>query len=224
MQVQHYFSRLGLMAAFCCALSLPMCRADMIVGVQLDTSPLIGHAAGPFSINFQLNDGSGTGDANNTAQLSEFDFGGGGASGVPVLMGGAAGDLAAGITITDSAFFNAFTGQFTPGNQLRFLLRLTTAVEQPQPDQFSFAILDSLGFEIPTQGFGPLLVIDINAPAPVVQTFTTDPATPPLAGGDPIQMGPPEVQSPVPIPEPGTVVLLATGLLVLLRWRRPAKL
>src|SRR6267378_956093 len=74
--------------------------------VSVTTSPLIGHPAGPFSLDFQLTDGTGLGDGNNTALVSNLSYGGGAATGAPTLSGGAAGDLAAGATLTDTAFFN----------------------------------------------------------------------------------------------------------------------
>jgi len=61
-----------------------------------------------FSLDFQLTDGSGTGDANNTVILSDFGFGGGTAVGNPNLTGGATGDLASTVTLTDTAFLNDF--------------------------------------------------------------------------------------------------------------------
>src|SRR5947209_858134 len=76
-------------------LSASVSQAGVVYDVSLNTSPLIGHAAGPFSLAFQFNDGSGAGDSNNTAILSAFQFGAGGsASGLPSLFGGASGSLA----------------------------------------------------------------------------------------------------------------------------------
>ena len=176
-----------------------LCVADIIsYDVSLDTSPLIGHPATPFSLNFQFNDGQGTGDANNTVSLGNFTFGlGGTAVGVPSLAGGATGSLAQGILLTDSAFFNSFTQEFTPGSQLAFLLQFTNNVDAGlTPDQFSFAVLDNSGFEIPTLNFAnALIVIDIDSAAPTVQTFATDVNVTPFGGGAPIDMGPPQVTS-----------------------------
>ena len=52
----------------------------LVFSVNLNTSSLIGNSAGPFYIEFQLNDGSGSipGDGNNTVNISNFDFGIGG--------------------------------------------------------------------------------------------------------------------------------------------------
>jgi hypothetical protein len=188
--------------------------ADIVVDVSLNTTPLVGHPAAPFFLNFQFTDGSGTGDANNTVTLSDFAFGPGGAAvGSPSLIGGASGDVTSGVSLTDSSFSNLFTQQFTPGNELSFVLSLTTNVDAgPQPDEFSFAILDNSGFEIPSLSpTGALLVTDINSSSPVIQTFATDSTTAPFGGGNPIAMDAPSVQ-PVQtvVPEPGSLVLTAT--------------
>jgi hypothetical protein len=197
----------------------------VIYDVQLNTTPLIGHAAGPFSLNFQLNDGSGVGDANNTAVLSNFVFDGGAPAGAPTYAGGASGNVASSVTLTDSAFFNSFTQAFTAGTMLGFRVSLTTNVDAGgTPDQFSFAILDASGVEIPTQGLAAvgsdvLLLIDIVSPTPGIQTFGTDIFRLPNAGGDAIN-----IAAPVIIPEPGSIVLISGGLCVLaaVRLRRRA--
>jgi hypothetical protein len=116
----------------------------------MNTAPLAGHTAGPFSLEFQLNDGSGTNDGNNTASLSNFLFNGGAAVGSPTLNGGASGNLTSGVTLTDNSFFNQFIQGFTAGSTLSFRLSLSTNVGSGgTPDQFSFAILDKTGTEIP---------------------------------------------------------------------------
>src|SRR5580700_3551787 len=71
--------------------------ADPAYTVSLTTNPLIGDSAGPFSVAFQLIDGSGAGDGNNTVILSGFHFGAtGDATGTPILIGGASGSLLSG--------------------------------------------------------------------------------------------------------------------------------
>src|SRR5437868_15463863 len=84
-------------------------RASIIYDISVNATPLIGHSAGPFSLEFQLNDGSGIGDGNNTVVLSNFAFGaGGGQAGSPILNGGTTGALGSSVTIRDSSFFNQF--------------------------------------------------------------------------------------------------------------------
>lgn len=183
--------------------------------ISLNTSSLVGNAAGPFSLNFQLNDGSGSGDGNNTATLTGFNFGAGGsATGSPVLSGGASGSLATTVTLTDSAFLNSFTQRFNPGASLSFLASLSNNVDAgPQPDQFSFAIFDSAGFELPTlnPAFDAFVTIDLSSANPTVRAFASDPSRLPVAGGTAITTGAVTAQV---VPEPGTLALLGGGLLL----------
>jgi hypothetical protein len=94
---------------------------DYYVTISFDTSALIGHAAGPFSLNFQLNDGSGTKDGNNRVSVTSVSFGrGGSATGTPTVIGGCSGDLEAGVTIKDVELLNSFIQAFVPGDKLTF--------------------------------------------------------------------------------------------------------
>ena len=69
MRVAHFVSG---MLAVACLLMAPAAHA-LLFTIEVDTAPLIGHPAGPFSLEFQLNDGSGTSDGNNTALIGPFD-------------------------------------------------------------------------------------------------------------------------------------------------------
>src|SRR6202011_1452955 len=105
-----------------CCFATGLTHASVIYDITMNTAPLIGNAAGPLSLEFQLNDGRGTGDANNNAMLSSFAFGGGGPVGIPMVAGGASGNLSSSVNVTDSSFFNQFIQRFTPGNTLNFRL------------------------------------------------------------------------------------------------------
>src|SRR5688572_13502410 len=106
MQISSSIRTLALMSLLPAA---PIVRAAVIFDVSLDTTSLAGHEAEPFSAFFQLTDGSGTGDANNTVTISQFGFGpGGGPAGAPAVAGGGSGNLASSVTLTDSAFLNTF--------------------------------------------------------------------------------------------------------------------
>jgi len=215
------FSRYVVLGLALAAWSAPNCRASLIYNVSMNTSPLIGEAAGPFSLAFQLIDGSSAGDANNTVILSNFLFGvGGSASGSPTVFGDATGDLSSGITLTDSSFFNALAQSFNPGSSLSFRFQVSTNVDAGgTPDEFSFSILDSSGAEIPTNGFvDAFLILDIDSSNPTPQTFSSDPSRPPQGGGGGITLDAP--QAATAIPEPGTFLLLSCGICFGLFMRR----
>jgi hypothetical protein len=200
--------------------------AATVYDVRVSTAPLIGHTAGPFSLELQFNDGEGLGDANNTAVLSNVSFELGQPTGLPSVVGGVTGDLGSSVTMTDSSFFNQFIQSFNPGGTLSFRLSLSTNTDAGGvPDEFSLAILDSSGVEIPTLGpANALLIIDINSPVPAISTFPTDATQIPNAGGQPIDMAAPSVSSAAP--EPASWGLLATGLTAIMmaaRSRRCAK-
>ncbi len=133
--------------------------------VSINTAALVGNASGPFSLDFQLNSGDTL--SNNTAVISSFTYGGGGAAfGAPSAFGGATGDLTLNsISLSDSSAFNEFYQSFTAGSTLDFDLNLSQNVDAgPTPDGFSFSILDSSLASIPTTGVGDtLLTMDINS-------------------------------------------------------------
>jgi hypothetical protein len=171
--------------------------------------------AGTFEVDFQLNDGGGT--TNNTATINNFAFGGGNPVGSPtILMGGANGDLSGTVTLTDDpllggGFINEFAQQFNLGSALSFDVQLTTNVDSPAPDQFSFAILHN-GVEIPTTGTGDaFLIVDLDSINPSVQTFRSD------LNRTNINIAAPTATSPTTaVPEPSSIVLIGAGLLVML--------
>jgi|SRR5665213_2368697 len=198
-------------------------RAGIVDIFTMLTGPLAGDPAGPFSLDFQFNDGSGSGDGNNTAVLSNFLFGtGGGPLGAAALAGGTSGDLGSSVSITDTGFLNEFTQGFTPGSQLQFQLSLTTNVDDGgTPDQFSMAILDSNGAQLPTLSFFDVFVeIDIDSADPSIQTFASDPSRNTVAGGAPIDLSAPDFTSVSSAPEPGSIVLAGCALVMTALRRR----
>lgn len=203
-------------------------RASIVYNVNLSTAPLVGDSSGPFSLAFQLADGSGTGDGNNAALLTNFQFGGGGPLGSPTLIGSAFGDLASTVVLTDSAFPNYFAESFTPGAAVSFLLTLSTNVDGGGiPDEFSFYVLDNTGTPIPTTAgsFSDVFVqINIDSSNPSVTTFASDTTRSPAAGGQPIDLGTATVQAIVP--EPSDLLSLSTFILGLLAYRKmnPSKI
>lgn len=191
-------------------LSGPASRAQLLFDVTLDTLPLLADSSsGPFSLDFQLIDGSGSPipDGNNSVTVDHFNFNTGGSWTGP-----------ASFTLTDNtlpAFGPANT--FTPGSSLSFRVTLTVNVDAGgTPDQFSFAILDGNGQEIPTTGLGDAFVsVDINSAIPTVNSFASD-----FPGRTSLNITEPAI---TPVPEPASLGLLAGGLCVgfaLLRSRR----
>jgi hypothetical protein len=182
--------------------------ADTIANFTLNTATLTTKSAGPFSLDFQLNGTDG-----NTATLSGFSFGPSGAAvGSPTLIGGASGNLSSSIKLTESGFLNDFTQQFTPGLMLAFELDITTKTKAGFPDEFTFAILDSTGSELPTRGFGDVFVtVDITGSQPRVQTFSSDPSRSPRAGGPALDIPAPSVNQVSAVPEPASLTIFAVG-------------
>jgi hypothetical protein len=176
--------------------------------ISLDTSSLAAMSGQTFTIDFQFIDGSiFGGDANNSATIDQFDFGGGGPiPGTESLSGGASGSLTSTVRIVDSDFFNEFTQDFVPGNLLQFRVTLTDNIgvgEDPTqggtPDQFSFALLDN-GAEISSDPSGALVGAGITPSGPVVTM------SPPAAAYGPLPI------TVAPTPEPSGAVALVGGI------------
>lgn len=133
---------------------------------SLASSSLVGLA--PFSLDFQFNNGVQL--SNNTATVSNFDFGGGSAVGSATQFGGAAGDIGASLTFDNSSAFQELFQAFTPGNSLSFDISLSQNVDGITPDAFAFAILDNALANIPTDsafGDDTLLHADITTTDPL---------------------------------------------------------
>jgi hypothetical protein len=197
----------------------PFASADTLYNISLNTAPLAGN--GPFALDFQFLDGSGLPIDlnNNTVKLTAFAFGvGGSALGGGTANNGASGSLTTGITLNDSAFFNEYFENFTPGSVLSFQLDTTNAADPGgTPDLFTFAILDSSGDELPTTGpSSEFLDVSLGGGAtPDVATFGSAP-------GSGFVLHAPVVQPESPVPEPPTIVPLLVAALGLgtLKWRR----
>jgi hypothetical protein len=155
---------------------------------------------------FIFTDGSGTGDANNTATLTTFALGGGSVGAVDLsnTFGGASGDMSSTVSLTNSSFTNVFAETFSAGSSLSFLLNLTTNVDAGgTPDQFSVSIVDPSGnFLSPSDPLtGNLLAINLDSANPSVSTFSS------LVNVS--------TTGPVGTPEPASILLLGSGLLAL---------
>jgi len=177
-----YISLFSLSVFACFLLTASISDATLILHVSLQTSPLIENPApgrepippppGPFYIDFQLNDGSGTGDQNNHVQIENFM--GGTLVGPPKFrIGGATGSLGPGssVSIIDGQFLNEFTQQFEPGSMLSFMVTLSTnpgEIPPTTPDVFAFSILDGALTPIGDGLGGSLLWVNIDSMDPAV--------------------------------------------------------
>lgn len=207
---------------FICAVSV--LRQTAIAGVistydvTLDTTPLVGHPAGPFYVYLEFIDGSGIGDANNTVTLSNIDFGGGSALGSPVVFGGATGSLETGVSITDTSFVNIFSEQFAPGLELSFSLGLTSNDDSGgTPDGFTFFLLDNSGVPLPT--LAPIgdyfFTAAFGSSGPVFNAYGSDPSRAPY-----VSIPAPTITPAGSVPEPSTIYLLGGALLAMAVLRR----
>jgi hypothetical protein len=191
----------SVLVAVCLLLNATESQAATIgFHIIVNTSTLPGNPSAPFALDFQLNGGN---PLSNTATISNFTFGGGAANSSPAAttFGLASGSLTSSVILNSNpgSFFNEFYQGFTPGAALGFDVLLTTNVNTPNPDVFSFAILDKNLFNIPTTGLGDSLVlVNLDSATPAVQKFG---GTGPFSG--------------VSVPEPASLSLLVVGLFAL---------
>jgi len=150
---------LSLKKAFVCSMGVALlglaqtAHADAVYDVFLDVSSLLGSAAGPFSLDFQLNAGSGA--AVNTITLYDFSFTSGGAIGSPTVYSGSpTGSLSGSIVMTGSSTTNPFTEiaqQFSAGTTgIHFKVDSTTNLTGTTPAAFIVSLDDNSTFQIPT--------------------------------------------------------------------------
>jgi hypothetical protein len=117
------------------------------------------------------------------------------------------------VTLKGNGFLNDFTQSFQPGNVLSFTLNLTSNLEPHGfPDEFTFAILDSSGAELPTKSFANVFLSDAIGSPFGLQAFASDPNQAPHAGGAPLNIPAPTVQTAGAVPEPSSLLLLIAGL------------
>jgi hypothetical protein len=150
---RSFTQTLGLLTCAAALFSAFESRATVEYAVTIDTasletSPLSGN--GPFSLDFQLNYGSGS--HGNSATIENFSFGGGSAVGSANPSGTAAGSLNTAITLSDNNAngFNELFQAFNPGASVSFDVILSGNPTVLVPDELAIAILDNTGGQIVT--------------------------------------------------------------------------
>jgi len=196
--------RFALVAA-CIMISASTSKAALIYHVDINTTSLVGSLDGPFSLDFQLNDGSGTLAGVNTVTLSNFVFTGGNPTGSASLFGDATGSLSSTVTLTDDVSSNEFFQGFSAGTtKISFNVLMTTVPEGPAPDAFSMAILDNTLSNISTNGTGDsLMLVNINSASLSLSAVLTSTST----SGVTVAVS--------PVPEPNSWLFMGSGLLAL---------
>jgi PEP-CTERM motif len=142
---------------------------------------------GPFDLAFVLTDGSGGSVGDQNTTVTLSNFNFG---------AGGSGSISTLTTISDTTFFNSIISQFIPGNQLSFSVQVaSTSIDSLAPDFLEFLILqDTTGLPISTtdpSGNNFLIALNLDSASATPQVFS-------------------------PVPEPGTLVLLASGLVLML--------
>lgn len=213
MRVKSIAQRLIGRIALLCLLLMPGLASASLYNVSIDTSSYSGTVA---QMAFDFIDG---GSPSNTVTISGFSTTGvlGGSS----ALGGVTGTLPAAVSLTDTEFFNEYLNGITLGTGISFTVALTSNAPESgsSPDAFSFFLLDPSklseeGFPLPlfatsdSTGADALFQIDITGSLEgAVGNFHQDVS----------------ITEATPVPEPGTFLLLASGLAGSFIFRRRAK-
>lgn len=144
--------------------------------IEINTSALVGNAAGPFYLDFQSIWGSGS---DQTITLSDFVLTGGGfIPGTADFVGAVAGDVATSLVLSPNSgsVWNEFWQQFDGTvSKIKFVADISNNVSGATPTSFSVSILDATDlYPIETDGLGDTLVMfDINGRATSYVTSTS---------------------------------------------------
>jgi hypothetical protein len=194
-----------LLVALLASVGSPLMTADVILNVNLNTTPLDGQSG-----YFAFDSIGGTPVEDNTVTISNFASDA--TLGPLTPTGGASGSLVPGPgTLNDSQFFNELLQAVTFGASASFTLDLTTRTASVViPDTFAFYLLDSTQNPFSTSdptGADSLFAININGSSLTPDVYTSSSATATL-------------RSTSAIPEPGSLGLSGVACLVLIAMSR----
>lgn len=203
---------LGLLLA-----AAPAQAASITYEVHVDTSELSGTQG---YLNFQFNPG-GLDALAATATITGFNPFDATLFSPAMLTGDASGELPGDVTLGNSGGFNDYFHQVTFGSQFSFFLTLTGDALSPGSTPLSGTAFSLLLFG--ADGFTPLLTLDPDGRlaslqigptgAVGVETFGR------AQGGGPAAT----VTEVTPVPEPTTLLLVASGAVAIALRRRQAK-
>lgn len=206
---------LRLFPALLVAFALPALAGTITANVAVNIGGLSA-GNGPFELYFQLNDGSMSGDGNNTLALSAFNFGDGSFTGTDTAnSSNYTGSASGTVTLQDTQAASAYLAFFTPGtgtNQLTFTLTDTwTSLDSPTPDGFALQILNSSTLSplasSDSDGSGSLVTIGFTGASPDLATYQDQ------APDDTLGTPAATLQNqPSTVPEPASLLLLLSGL------------
>jgi len=171
--------------------------------VSLNTSSL----SGTQILVFGFTDGDGVAD--NSATITNFNFGGGAAQGSPTYFGtDTSGSLSSSVFLDDVDFSSLFYQSFTVGSSLSFLLNVTDNFAGGTPDAFAMSLCAADFSQCYSDDFnsGADLVLNIPGTALTPSSFILNPAS--------LQNLPAPVVTAASssVPEPSAALLLCAGL------------
>jgi len=192
------------------------CRADVVFDVSLDVTGLRSNTYGggaPYSVDFFMSGGQGNTDS---VTISHFAITAAALGTISPPTGDVSGSLATQLTVGDTSFVNDYNQVITPdltSNPVVITFQMTATTNFASgfiPDNFAFSILDTNGSPIPTTDTfaSTLLNFDLQPGLGVRQVSVFETTNAPV-------IGPPTVAPANTVPEPSSLVVLATTVLCL---------